>query len=559
MKKLTLILAALLTLFFLQYCQSPQKEITPDVGFGKYISAYTSGNISVEAPVLIKLANPVEQDVTPGKEIHGNLFSFNPSIKGKAVWIDKSTLEFVPESPLTSRTLYQAKLKLKDILVTDKGFEEFSFRFNTIKQSFSVSNIGLKTYGGNDFRYMFFNGYILTADVVDSELIENILSANFEKRKVPINWIHESDRRKHYFTIDSLKRGEEMTKNLLLEWNGKNIGVNEKGNQEYSVPALTDFKVLDATVEREPQLCIVVSFSDPLDKSQNLDGLITLEDYENLKFSVEGNRLKVWPGQQLTGQRKLSVHQGIENALNYPIQQDQDFYLVFENIKPQVRLVGKGVIVPHNGHLSMPFEAVSLKTIDLRIVQIYASNIFQFLQNNEPDGDYDLKKVGRLVFSGKVNLKPEYPEQFYKWNTYKVNLADYTELEQGAFYKVEFRFKKAYSLYNCGEENINEGKPDFGTSEEKLALENEQKNWDNPGWYENYFYPDNYNWQERDNACSESYFNSSHFVSRNIFTSTLGIIAKEGKGHNLTFVITNRRQQNLSRESTFRFMIIRIN
>ncbi len=51
--------------------------------------------------------------------------------------------------------------------------------------------------------------------------------------------------------------------------------------------------------------------------------------------------------------------------------------------------------------------------------------------------------------------------------------------------------------------------------------------------------PDNYDWQQRNNPCSESYYNQSHFKTRNIFASNLGLIAKEGKGNSMIFVVTN--------------------
>ncbi|MBN1821497.1 MAG: hypothetical protein JW833_12305, partial [Prolixibacteraceae bacterium] len=537
MKRGTLFIIIFAVAVLFQFCKSSQKEITPDAVYGKYISAYTSGIISVESPVLIKLAKPVEDEIIPGNETQVSLFNFNPALKGKAVWIDKETIEFVPDVQMHEGTTYIVKFKLGEIIKTEDGFEEFPFSFTTIKQSFSVNQEGLKTYPGNDFSYMFYTGYVLTADVTEAEDVEKLLKSNLNGKNVGIRWTHESDRRKHFFTIDSLKRDESKPQNLLIEWDGKSINVDEKGKQELIVPSLNDFKVLDATVARDPQLSVVVSFSDPLDKLQNFDGLVTLDEADNLKFSVDRNQLKIYPGSPLTGQRKLTISQGIENALNYPLKNDQDYYLVFDNIKPQVRLIGKGVIVPQDGQLSMPIEAVSLNAVDLRIIQVYADNVFQFLQGNNPDEYDDLKKVARLVYSGKVELKAEFPEQFLKWNTYKVNIADYVQLEQGAFYRIEIRFKRAYSLYNCGEVTDNEA--DISRIEEQLALNEEQESWDRPGWYENYYYPQNYDWQERDNPCSDSYYNSSNFVARNIFASSLGIIVKEGKGHNLTFAITN--------------------
>jgi len=77
-------------------------------------------------------------------------------------------------------------------------------------------------------------------------------------------------------------------------------------------------------------------------------------------------------------------------------------------------------------------------------------------------------------------------------------------------------------------------------AETEFKKEEEYKNeWDNPGWYSNYYYPAGYTWEERDNPCHVSYYHSDRFVSRNIFASELGIIAKEGKDHEMHFVVSN--------------------
>ena len=51
--------------------------------FKEYISAYTSGIVSVESKVLIILQEETTSEVEIGKAVENNLFSFSPSIEGK--------------------------------------------------------------------------------------------------------------------------------------------------------------------------------------------------------------------------------------------------------------------------------------------------------------------------------------------------------------------------------------------------------------------------------------------------------------------------------------------
>ena len=86
--------------------------------------------------------------------------------------------------------------------------------------------------------------------------------------------------------------------------------------------------------------------------------------------------------------------------------------LNFAQEKPQVRLVGRGVILPssENG-LVLPFEAVSLEAVEVEVFKIYDNNILQFLQTSELDGQntYELRRVGRVVRRQMVPLQGAQP------------------------------------------------------------------------------------------------------------------------------------------------------
>ena len=62
-------------------------EINP--AFGEYISAFTSGVISKESTIRIRLieSNPNFSD--NGEPLDDDLFDFSPSIDGEAYWIDE--------------------------------------------------------------------------------------------------------------------------------------------------------------------------------------------------------------------------------------------------------------------------------------------------------------------------------------------------------------------------------------------------------------------------------------------------------------------------------------
>jgi len=512
-------------------CHQDKQKSNESAAFASYIQAFTSGVVSVESNIAVYLTNPLAPEDIAGKK----LFRFNPVIDGKTVLVSDRIIEFQPLKPLKPGTEYSVDFELGEILNVDKTLQTLHFLFSTISPSFSVELGGLKNYGMLQPDQMQFNGTLLTADVMESEVVEELLHASFEGKEIKLNWDHAANSRKHNFTIDSLQRFPEKSAVLKLAWNGKVAGINEEGEKTIEVPAQNSFSILDAKVVNQPAQHVEIRFSDPLLRDQDLSGLVSLTDGNELRLEIDNNLIKCWPAVELTGEKQLQVFQGIKNISYHSLKNDENFLLQFSTLKPAIRLIGKGVIVPQNASLEMPFEAVSLSAMEVHVVQVYQNNILAFFQENQMNGGYELRKVGRLVYQGKIDLNRGNPEDLRRWNTYKIDLSKLFKIEQGAIYRVELRMKKEYSVYSCGGENVEEK-----TSAPELNPEEAyQTEWDNSDWYSTYYYPDGYNWRERDNPCHVSYFNSDRFVSRNIFASDLGIISKEGSDHKLHFIVTS--------------------
>ena len=518
-----------ITSFFLAGCRQKQKDIIPDPAFSKYIVSFTSGEISVEAPILVQLTD-IPEGLEPGSAVPQGLFSFKPGLAGETVFLPGGTLRFRPSSPMKPGTQYTVTFALDKLIEVEKMLNNFVFSFSTISQNFTVEEDGLFVSPTLVAGLMSWSGKLTTADVASPSKIKELVTATYDNKTIPLKWTNTPDRRSFTFMADSLERHSTLEKTLTVKWDGKPIDVKESAEISVPVPSRNQFKILNVKTHTSPGQQVFITFSDPLQVGQPIDGMVEIEGNKPFTWQIDANRMILWPTSHITGQLKLSVHKGLKSSDGNDLKEDNVFSLIFRNQKPAVRLLGKGVIVPGDGRLSFPFEAVSLKAVDLRIIKIYASNIRQFLQENSIDGSSDLKKVGRLAYSGKVDLQPDKKEKLFQWNTYRIDLNRYITLEQGAIYRIELRFKKAYSLYDCLETLTHE------PSEEIEIIDD---NWDSPGWYSLYYWPQGFDWQQRENPCHISYYTSERFVSRNIFASNLGIIAKEGKGYNFTFVVTN--------------------
>ena len=515
-----------------------------DPAFKAYISAYTSGTISRESNIRIQLTSDAVKPNEINTAVSKKLFDFSPSIPGSAVWIDTRTIEFRPTEKMKPGETYKATFYLGAVMKVSSKFSEFDFSFSVIKQSFEVNVEGLRTPDNKNFVRQNLIGTVVTADVEDVDKVEKLLTATQDKRTLPIRWSHQTDRVNHSFVVDSIIRGKDSSL-VQLSWDGSPMGVDLKGQKNVMVPALGDFIFMDATVvQKENEQMIVVQFSDPLSEEQNLQGLIALSERSELRFTVENNVLKIYPAAHMSGSVRLSIDASLKNSMGKTLKSSVNVNLDFEDLKPAVRITGKGVILPSSNGLLFPFEAVNLTTVDVRVVQIFENNIPQFLQVNNLDGEQEMVRVGRIVLNKPIPLSSIKQTDFSKWNQYALDLSDLIKVQPGAIYRVTLSFRKKYSLYKCegvDTSKVQEENPEAETSKWDDPQSKESSSWD---YVENYYQGDDYNWSNRDNPCHHEYYNSQHWVSRNVIASDLGLIAKRGLDGTMLFTVTDIKSTN---------------
>lgn len=510
-------------------------DINPE--FRQYISAFTSGVISKSDHIRIRLATPHPHAV-PGGEVDDDLFSFSPRIKGSATWIDEQTIDYAPEKPLESGKIFNAKFYLSKLVKVPSHLETFVFQFQTMKQYMSVVVGAIGNYPDLGMTRMKVTGTASTADYLDSNAVPKVLRAEQDGKSLPVRWVHQQDGLHHQFQVDSIVRSEN-TSRVIISWDGDRANLEGKGADTIDIPSLKDFKLVRFNVYQDPEQYVSLQFSDPLKQDQELDGLITIDNNGGLRYVIDGNEVKIYTETRLGGVHKMSVMAGIKNELDYRLLAGQVLEMQFEGIRPQVRLVGNGTVLPNSEGLLFPFDAISLKAVDVTIVQIFENNIGQFLQVNNLDGNQELKRVARPVLHKTVSLEGK-GQSLYTWNTYYLDLGELIEAEPGAIYNVEIGFHLENSLYGC-QDDTTKDVDDIADTWDLQQQEND-KYWDNAYsyYYNDYgYYPTGYRYQDRDNPCTVSYYGRRRSVNRNILASDLGLIAKGGNGKEMLFAVTN--------------------
>jgi hypothetical protein len=472
-KKLAISVVALGIIIFGVFYYTTSKGTKPgpsfiNPAFGEYISSYTSGVISSGSSVRIMLAKDGVDSSLVGKESTVKLFSLSPSVKGKTIWLDKRTVEFQPESRLTSGQIYEVNFYLSKLLEVPTELKTFEYTFQVIPQNFEVSVDNVKPYVKTELKRQKIEGSLMTADYAENSAVEKMLKSSQEGKDLSVTWTHAPDGKAHQFVVEDVSRKDQASE-VQLAVNGTPIGIERSEDKKVEIPSLGDFKLMQAKVVQNPNQYVVLQFSDPLKEKQTLDGLIGIEGLASLDFDIHDNEVWVYPPVRQTGTKTVTIEAGIRNILDYKMKQSASAEVVFEQVAPAIRFTGKGSILPSSDGMVLPFEAVNLNAVDITVTKVFENNILQFLQVNNIDGSQEMYRVGKRILKKTIPLDNTGVADFGKWNRFTLDLSKLINAEPGAIYQVRLGFKRSYSTYNCDGES--EEDADATPIEENEAFE----------------------------------------------------------------------------------------
>jgi alpha-2-macroglobulin len=522
----------------------PFEPVNP--AFGQYISAFTGGLVSSRSNVQVVLAFEYADSAMLGQEVSG-LFDFQPNIKGTSYWKDSRTIEFRPEKPLAQGERYEASFNLKQLIDVPDSLDNLDFGFQVIKQDVKVTVGNLMNYAWEESRWKYLEGKVALADAVDSSALKELLDVEYLGKNMPVRWVKLGDR-EYMFIVDSLER-QEKSREISLRWDGKAIGVKKNDKAGIEMPPLGHFRVSKTAIELGSEECIIVEFSDALQSNQELRGLISMGN-TSLTYSIDRNIVRVFYGTLAAGEYSLVVSPGIKNWDNSPLPKQSIHKIKIEDLKPALRKVGDGVILPSTEGLIYPFEAVNLRSVDIKIIRIYEKSVPQFLQNNELSENQDLQRVGKLLIKKTIELGQDGKTNLSQWNRFGIDISKLVKVEPGAIYRISLGFNRSQSTYPCQDNNDDQGTietADYdGYEEDYYDDYGDYGYWDYGNSFFSYDdyrdagsnYYTNYRWADRENPCRDSYYYSKG-LSQNILASDIGMTVKKFSDGGLSFLVSN--------------------
>jgi uncharacterized protein YfaS (alpha-2-macroglobulin family) len=536
-----LVAAAAAGLFFLVRPAKIVKNEAYYEAVSQYVYAFSSGAVSRDEVLRVRFVNAAVSQEQVGQAVPASIFSTEPRIEGTAVWEDDRTIQLKPAQPLPPGKSYTGRVALQKIYAEAPEFAgTFEFAFHVRELAFEVSTDGISADPAQPQQQQI-TGRIRINEACENAKVEQMLAARQGNKALLVSWKHHDDKQTHEWTVAGVERSN-VASQVRLAWSGTPIGVEKNLEESQKVPPLGEFSLLSARAVQVEEQYILLNFSDPVSASQDLNGLIRLENFTGkLRYVTDGNFVRVYPAERITGLKKVQIDGSIRSQAGQYLNAAGEWKLAFEDLKPGVRLVGRGAIIPQqsNGGVIFPFEAVGLTAVDVEVFKIFNSNILQFLQVNEIEGENELQRVGKIVLQKKFDLAAINPEASSKvWQRYALDLKDMINKDPGAIYQVRIAFKMDYTA--CANPLVQVP----GNTEDDGIVRSIMGGYRGVYWDENdseYWWSeeDDYNWDNRENPCSKEYYNYEHFSRRNVFVSDLGLTAKRGRDGSLFLAVTD--------------------
>lgn len=520
-------------LCFLGGCKSTGSD-NDDLPYNPNVEAFTTGKISRYAPVYLIFNREIPADRLKPDRL-SKLVRVKPEVPGELSFENNHTIVFKPAKGFERNKTYKLTADLSEWFEVDGQDEEFTFGFTTYPLALRGNQESMDINPKNE------NGYDMTCVLYtpDRETPETVEALIRYSEKTDVSWQHSPDGKKHQVTLLNIPAGTDGNRKLSLSVAPNKEGVDEEELITMGIPDQNDFSVYNIENVNDPERFVEVSFTKLLDSSQDMRGLAFIADNKSEIVNVSGNKLRLYPDNSAREKGSMNIHinKGIRSKSGLNLQEAVVHQLMADDGKPNVRFIGKGVIIPQSTQLTVPFQAIYLRGVVVSVIKILEQNIGQFLQTNNLDDSGELMRVGRLVARKTIFLDEEGLDLSH-WNTFALDLKQLINPEPGAIYRLELSFDRPLSAYPCGEDSVKISKEQI-VAENELRFKEESARFDEAGYY---YYRQldysTYNWEQRDDPCTDSYY-FNKVEGKNVLATNLGLIATKGQDNEMTVLVHN--------------------
>jgi uncharacterized protein YfaS (alpha-2-macroglobulin family) len=420
--------AVVFILLILIFCCDKKEELKPTIAeqlqqyldLEKVIIQTPPTLVSITADLNIAFSEPVIPNHLVGSVLDKNPFSFEPEIEGSAQWISQKMLRFSAADNLPAGKTVAGILNGKIAFGEQKNVNDFRFTFKVAEQEILSLQGDFEAATGikNGVNY---NGILEFAQAVDIEKIKDDLAFRSISGKVGLQISTTDEAQKVRVASDVILRKDDG-QNFEFSLPNRYTAGDEKWVQKIFLPGINIFRVLahmDMSGGDEAQLTYGFRFNDPIKKNMDLSGYVKVSPETPYQVHISGKYLLI-QGDFLPGRPyQLTIMKGFPSAFETKLSRDYTSEFFFNNIKPEIKWLSRGIYIPTANEYKLQFKSVNVARVNITITEIYPQNLGFFIQRNNlfdssertrPRNYYDrvsyqdLSRVGEQVYSKQLQI-----------------------------------------------------------------------------------------------------------------------------------------------------------
>jgi len=407
-------LFSLITLLFISCEKAEKSESTEiiDLETAKIISHLPPEIMEPDAAIKIRFVDPLIEKKAIGAADLQDVFEFEPSIEGTLSWQDERTLVLTPESGLKSHGNYKGKLYLENVNATKfKGKDPVNFEFRIAGQELTAFNGEFELTERGNPKKVYYAGTIDFALKVDAKTIAEILVFKRGKKQIDLTITQGSSPNSVNFKSAQLIRNN-FEQNFAIELSANEMTLPSSFSKEVKLPALKDLQVNNIKKdESSGQPRIKIEFSDELDSEQNIDGFISVSPAVKFTFRKMGKNVFINAPFKYGVTYTFEIREGISSRWATKTTGLFVEHISFEDLLPEIKFAQSGVILPSSNLQKVGFMTLNVRKVNVQVMQVFESNIGQFLQDASLDGSkgrsnyfYNYNRVGVVLKSQDLEI-----------------------------------------------------------------------------------------------------------------------------------------------------------
>ncbi|MEL7159882.1 MAG: MG2 domain-containing protein, partial [Bacteroidota bacterium] len=168
----------------------------------------------------------------------------------------------------------------------------------------------------------------------------------------------------------------------------------------------------------------------------------------------------------------------------------------------------------------------------------------QYLQEyslGDNPNDWSLRRVGKMIVQEKIDLNSlSTTVNTGRWSRYALDLGKYIKDDASAIYQVRLGFGMEDAAVGCDVAPADFGLAALDDDEvEDFTIGFQEMTTRMGDYYGIHGYYEDFDWREREDPCKPAYYNNERFLSRNVISSNLGLIAKRNPDRSTVVVATD--------------------